>query len=153
MLRLKRAGSGTGNLYVTLVSVSALLAVTGMLFMVPHFLHVRTVLITAAQNGARVAAITGDEAQVRRVVERTIQDAKLPTQYKGVTLFSISNTQVQSGVRDPLATVKVQYQAPTLFPNLFAILGKPNSLPVSIPMSVTQSYVNETYFGSGGYEQ
>lgn len=148
---LRKAGTGVGGMYITLVSVAALLVMFGALIIVPAIMHVQQVVITAAQNGARVASLTENTDQVQQAVGETLQASQLPTTYNGQTLFTVSATNVQNGPSAPVATVTVSYHAPILFPNIMAGLGHPNSLPLSIPLKITESYVNETYWsGAGG---
>ncbi|SFV09530.1 hypothetical protein [Alicyclobacillus macrosporangiidus] len=145
-MRLRRAGTGIGTLYASLVSVAALLVVLGLLLIFSSLIHVRQVLVTAAENGARVAALTGDTQTVQEAVADTLQEANLPQTYHDQTLWTVSSTSVVNGPAQPEAKVTIQYHAPILFPNLFRALGHPNSLPVTIPLSVSASAVNETYF-------
>lgn len=146
ILRLRRAGTGTGMLYASLVSTSAALVVLGLLLIFASLLHVRQVLVTAAENGARVAALTGDTQTVQAAVANTLQEAKIPQTYHNQTLWTVSSTSVTNGPVQPVAAVTIQYNAPILFPDLLGALGHPNSLPATIPLSVTASAANETYF-------
>ncbi|WP_245784097.1 hypothetical protein [Alicyclobacillus macrosporangiidus] len=145
-IRFRRAGTGTGMLYAGLVTTAAALVVLGLIIIFSSLIHVRQVLVTAAENGARVAALTGDTQTVQEAVANTLQEAKLPQTYHGQTLWTVSSTSVTNGPAQPEAKVTIQYQAPILFPNLFRALGHPYSLPVTIPLSVTASATNETYF-------
>jgi hypothetical protein len=142
----RRAGTGTGTLFAELVATAAGLVVLGAILIFPSLLHERQVLVTAAENGARVAALTGDVATVQQAVANTLQQAKLPLTWHGQSLWSADTTTVTNGPAQPEAVVTVHYNAPILFPNLLAALGHPNSLPVTIPITVTASFMNETYF-------
>lgn len=148
MKRGRRAGTGVSTLYAGLVSTAAGLVVLGLILIMASLLHVRSVLVTAAENGARVAAITGDTASAEQAVADTLTEAGLPQSYGGQSLWSMSSTTVNAGTADPEVQVTVNYNAPILFPDLFAALGHPNSLPLTVPISVTASDVNETYFTS-----
>ncbi|WP_029422088.1 hypothetical protein [Alicyclobacillus macrosporangiidus] len=145
-IRPRRAGTGTGMLYAGLVSTSAALVVLGLLMIFASLLHERQVLVTAAENGARVAALTGDTQTAQEAVADILQEANLPQTYHGQTLWTVSSTSVINGPAQPEAKVTIQYQAPILFPDLFGALGHPNSLPLTIPLSVSASAANETYF-------
>ncbi|ACV58211.1 hypothetical protein [Alicyclobacillus acidocaldarius] len=146
--RFRYAGTGVSLLYAGLVSTAAGLVVLGLLIIFTSLIHVRSVLVTAADNGARVAAITGDTQVAEQAVADTLTEAGLPQSYGGQSLWSMSSTTVTSGTADPEVQVTVHYNAPILFPDLFAALGHPNSLPLTIPLSVTASDVNEAYFTS-----
>ncbi|MBX5437595.1 MAG: hypothetical protein IRZ33_10320 [Alicyclobacillaceae bacterium] len=145
--RTRRAGTGVSTLYANLVSTASGLVVLGMLLIFPSLLHVRQVLETAAQNGARVAALTDDPAQAQQAVQETLDDANLPQSYHGQTLWTVDEVAtMDADPASPVVKVTVHYNAPILFPNLFAGLGAPNSLPATVPMSASASAPNEAYF-------
>ncbi len=133
-------------LYASLVSTAAALVALGLIIIFSSLIHVRQVLVTAAENGARVAALTGDTQTVQKAVADTLQEANLPQTYHDQLLWTVSSTSVTNGPAQPEAQVTVQYQAPILLPDLFGALGHPNSLPLTIPLSVSASAANETYF-------
>ncbi|WP_236011215.1 hypothetical protein [Alicyclobacillus fructus] len=147
-MRWLRGGTGVSTLFAGLVTTGGGLVILGLILTFTSLIHVRSILVTAAENGARVAAITGDASAAEQAVEDTLQASGLPLTYNGQTLWSASSTEVSADVSTPEAQVTVQYDAPFLFPDLLAAIGAPNSFPATIPMSVTASDVNEAYFTS-----
>ena len=142
----KKAGIGVGSVYMTLVGIMSLLAVTSMIVIFGVIIQLHNELVSVANIGARVAATTQNQTQITDAVQTAMQTLNLPTIYNGNTLFSVSNTTISNAQGSYLSKVTVNYDAPILFPNAIYGLGQYNSpLPPIFPISASAVYFNENY--------
>ncbi|MCY0894786.1 MAG: hypothetical protein OWS03_09335, partial [Alicyclobacillaceae bacterium] len=61
--------------------------------------------------------------------------------------YSVSETNVSDTGSDPIATVTLTYNAPIPFPNLLVVFGQDKPMPLTLPITVSNSFLNQSYFG------
>ncbi|MCY0895214.1 MAG: hypothetical protein OWS03_02800 [Alicyclobacillaceae bacterium] len=147
VLRLREGNTALASLYTELINTTIGLILFGMVVTFGALMIVRQEVLNAAVAGAQTAAVTEDTAQVEQVVEDVLDSEGLPTTYQGVTLYSVRETNISNSGSDPIATVTVEYHAPIPFPNLLVVFGQDKPMPLTLPIVVSNSFLNQSYFG------
>ncbi|MCY0887984.1 MAG: hypothetical protein OWQ59_05945 [Alicyclobacillaceae bacterium] len=147
LLRLRTGSTALASLYTELINTTLGLIVFGMIVTMGVLMLMRQEVLNAAEAGAQAAAVTENISEVDQIVQETLGSEGLPTTYQGITLYSVSETNVSDTGSDPIATVTLTYNAPIPFPNLLVVFGQDKPMPLTLPITVSNSFLNQSYFG------
>jgi hypothetical protein len=145
--RPRQANTALASLYTELINTTIGLMIFGMIITFGSLMEIRQEVLNAAVAGAQTAAVTENTAQVQQIIEDTLDSEGLPTTYQGISLYSVSETNINNSGGDPIATVTLTYEAPIPFPNFLVAFDEKKAMPLTIPVTVSNSYLNQSYFG------
>ena len=147
--RWRRGAAAFGQMFNVLILTSVVLTLLAVQLYVPNVSNIQSALVTAAQNGARVAAIAGNNvSDVQQAVMQTLADENIPTTGDGQPLVAISTSTDTGAGGVPIAIATIQYRLPPgTIGAVFALLGQ-GTTGTWHTITVSQSYVDETFFGS-----
>lgn len=147
------------ELITTLFSLAVSFAMLVLVLLAPTMVWAKMQVSIIAQDAARVAAITDNPGDVQNQIAVDAKNARLPLTFGGQTLFTLTqNTSpvpgapgftMTGGDTAPSTSVTVQYLVPLPFDRVLTLFGGP-TLPITVPISASASYVNETQYSGTG---